>query len=194
MSYTKLVLLAILLAISACSSPMTKESYLDQFREFISSVESSTVKESAEFWVQSQQQYERFTGEWYEKFKQELTWREELAIAQLQARYNLLRSAAYARDITRGARLEYAEVREQLQFYMENDMQGDINRMMETIRTSSAMMESEVEALMREFRAAQQPKYCHRSTCVVVVVSSDIYSGDVAANHGNQNSGVNLSA
>lgn len=150
--------LFILLAITACSSPVTKESYLKQFSEFISSIENSDSRDAPDFWVTSQEQYDRFSSEWYGKFKPELTWSDELSIAQLRVRYTLLRSAAYARDLARGARLEYAQAREQLQFYIENNMQADIDRMMETIRTSSAMVESEIEALEREFSGTQKPQ------------------------------------
>lgn len=152
-----LSLLIGLILLTACSAPMTKERYLEQFREFVSSVENSTEKGTAEFWAQTDSQYDLFRGEWYRKFKSEMTWRDELTVAQLQARYVMIRSASFAGNLTRGARLQYAEARDQLLHYLENDMQADVERMIETIKKSTELLESEIQALVREFDASKQP-------------------------------------
>jgi hypothetical protein len=140
------------LMLTACSEPRTKEAYMSDFREFVSSVEQAPNKDAADYWQTTNLEYEKYTSEWYTKFSDQLTWRDELAIAQLQVRYNLLESAIVARDLTQGARMEYTQLRAQLQTYMENEMQGDIEQLMETARTSGALVESEINALMEEIR------------------------------------------
>jgi hypothetical protein len=148
--YASLMMVVIML--TACSEPRTKEAYLADFREFISSVEQAPNKDMPDYWQQTNLEYEKYTSEWYAEFSDQLTWRDELAIAQLQVRYNLMQSAIVARDLTQGARMEYTQLRAQLQTYMESDMQGDIEQLIETARTSGAMVESEINALLEEIR------------------------------------------
>jgi hypothetical protein len=145
-------LLMILLTLSACSEPRTKEAYMSDFREFVSSVEQAPNKEAPDYWQKTNLEYEKYTSEWYTKFSDQLTWRDELAIAQLQVRYNLVESAIVARDLTQGARIQYTQLRAELQTYMENDMQSDIDQLIETARASGAMVESEINALLEEIR------------------------------------------
>lgn len=145
------------LMLTACAEPRSKEAYMNDFRTFVSNVEQQPNKDAPDYWQNADLTYEKYAGQWYAKFRDQLTWRDELAIAQLQVRYNVIRSAHMAKKLTQDTRLEYIQLRQQLQTYMENDMQADIDRLIETVRASGAMVESEINALLEEVSKDVEP-------------------------------------
>ncbi len=67
-------------------APMSKESYMKQFGELVE--EASTVYNSCSEseWADIEQKYDKFTGEYYNKFENELSASEKLTIVGYEAK------------------------------------------------------------------------------------------------------------
>lgn len=71
----------------ACA-PSTKEDYLEQFKEFVAEVGENSSNYSDAEWESKQAEYEKFTGEWYEKFEKEFTMEEQMTVGTYVAAFN----------------------------------------------------------------------------------------------------------
>ena len=57
---------------TSCSTPLNKESYLKKFDAFVSEVSENCKTYSDKDWEKKTEKYEKFSGEWYEKFKNDM--------------------------------------------------------------------------------------------------------------------------
>ena len=128
-----LILVGILLALllSSCS-PQTKESYLEDYEAFVNQVDKENKDYTDEDWKEIEEEYEKYNGEWYNKFEDEFTWKEELVLTKYQFQFNLMRLKYDSEDIGNLFNKEdYTELKKQLKYYTENKMDSDIAFIME---------------------------------------------------------------
>ena len=77
----KLVYISIIiLLVVNCSTPLSKENYLEKFDAFISKVSENYKTYSAKDWEKKTEKFEKFSSEWYEKFKDDFIWQEKVKI------------------------------------------------------------------------------------------------------------------
>ena len=96
--YILTIFLALL--ITSCTlPPMTKECYLDRFQLFIAEVADNHHQFTNVEWIKKTEQFERFTGERFEKFEHELTIQERVRIVGFQAQFHFYRNLSRASSI-----------------------------------------------------------------------------------------------
>lgn len=133
------------LTIITCSSPMSKDSYLEKFTEFISEVKIENSNYNKKDWKEKDKKYTKFTDEWYNKFKDELTWKEQIAIKKYCFQYQLIKTKGIAGNyFDNYLKSDYKNLKKQVQYYVENDMQDDIDLI---IKQAEEAGESATEAL-----------------------------------------------
>ena len=131
MKKLKNILFAIVAIIFMAScSPMSKESYLEKYDDFVAEVSKNHQSYSEKDWKQATEKYEKFSGEWHEKFKDEFTIKDKIDIKANQAKwyyYNNLN------DVTSTVKqlfesLDIKGMKKQAQYYIDNDMQSDLQK------------------------------------------------------------------
>lgn len=91
----KNVFLAIIatLLFASCS-PMNKESYFKKFASFVEETSLHYKEYTQADWERVDQKYEKFTGEWYDKFENEISISENLKISKYIVKYTYYRAYA----------------------------------------------------------------------------------------------------
>lgn len=84
-----------LLVLTACED---KESYVRDFATFIEDVQKEADSYSEKDWKKADKKFEKFTGDIYKKFAEELTVEEKMEIAKYQTVYSALRVKAGFKD------------------------------------------------------------------------------------------------
>jgi hypothetical protein len=81
-----------------CSS-FSKEDYLTDFLSFMSEVESNYKNYTDENWKAKELEYQKYVGEHYEKFKDDLTTKEKITVIGYQVKFNYYRTMKYPQSI-----------------------------------------------------------------------------------------------
>ena len=68
------------LAALCCCVPTSKESYLEQFNGIYNEVTNCYEEFSSDDWLKIDKQVELYSGEYFEKFKDELTTQEKIKV------------------------------------------------------------------------------------------------------------------
>jgi len=133
MKRISIISLIILLVFAiSCSAPQSKDSYLEKFGNFIQEVQNEHLTYNDEDWNQSDLKFERFTGEWYDKFSDELVLSDEVTIKGYQAQYYLYKASDGTNDFfDEYLKDDFERLREDVKYYIENDMENDLQKLIE---------------------------------------------------------------
>jgi 16S rRNA C967 or C1407 C5-methylase (RsmB/RsmF family) len=117
------------LGFTSCK-PMTKESYLRQYDDFITEVSKNHRQYDEKDWKKMTREYEKFSGEWFKKFENDLTIKDEIAIKAKQAKWYYYR---YLNETTSTVKqlleaLDIKGMKKQIQYYIDNNMQDDLQK------------------------------------------------------------------
>jgi len=129
----KLLYLLIVATVAvSCSTPMSKESYLKKFDNFISEISENHKTYDENDWQKMAEKYAKFSGEWYEKFKNDFTLKDHIAIKANQAKwyyYSVLNETISVKELLES--LDVKGIKEQVQYYIDNNMQDDLQKFYE---------------------------------------------------------------
>lgn len=81
-------------AILTLASCENKESYIQDFSQFIQEVEDHADKYTDKDWKKADKKFDNFTGSIYKKYAEELTAEEKIEIAKCQTTYTALKAKA----------------------------------------------------------------------------------------------------
>lgn len=131
LKYSNYAWLILLLTMVSCV-PQSKEDYLERYKEFIADVSQDYEHYTEEDWEESLEQYHKFSGEWYSKFKEELTWKEQLLVGKYEVQYNMMRvKETTVNFYDTFLKDDFEELKEQVEYYYENNMKDDIERLVQ---------------------------------------------------------------
>ncbi len=85
-------------AILTLASCENKESYIQDFSQFVQEVEDNADKYTEKDWKKADKKFESFTGSIYKKYAEELTSEEKIEIAKCQTTYTALKAKAGIKD------------------------------------------------------------------------------------------------
>jgi len=146
----KIVSLMLILLITSCA-PQSKESYLKDYKEFISEVNEESKNYSEQDWEKADEKYEKYTGEWYEKFEDEFTWKEDVILTKYQFQYNLTKIKRNSTDFFNSfIREDYEQLKEQIKYYSENEMNEDIEYILKQATEFGESATETVEDILKE--------------------------------------------
>ncbi len=83
----KINLLGIVMMLMFSCAPTSKEKYMERLQSFIEEVSLEHKTYTPEDWAKIDEKYEKFAGEWYQKFESELTFTEELKVQKHKLKY-----------------------------------------------------------------------------------------------------------
>lgn len=120
---TSFFFLALLIS---CSS-QTKESYLENYKDFITEISSDTNEYTESDWVELDEEYENYSGALYEEFEEDLTLQEKLLLTKYTLQYKLARYKEVSSALMNlFNEKDYNKLRDQIKYYSDNDMDDDI--------------------------------------------------------------------
>lgn len=162
-SYTKvpsifvLGCLLLLCTLSSCS-PYSKDAYMKKYQEFISTTQKNYKKYTENDWEKANSEYERFTGEWYKKFENDFTWKEELTLKKYKLQYNLIVAHKASSDFLNNLSVDgesFNKLEELIKNYSKDEMSEDIDFILEKAKElGEAGIETATEFL-KEIKAKE---------------------------------------
>ncbi len=126
----KHLFIGILTILYSCS-PMTKESYLNSYKDFISDISAESSDFTDSDWQEAETEFYKFRSEWRKKFEDELIWKDQIVLAKYEVQYNLHRYRGSVSDIINDVFGTYNELEEKVKYYAENKMTDDIDFLIE---------------------------------------------------------------
>jgi hypothetical protein len=141
------------LVIAGCSY-YSKESYLKGFEEFITDVSQNHKSYDDKKWEKQTARYEKFTGEWYEKFKDDFTVTEKITVTGYKVKFHYFKKADQASSAINSLfnTLNVDEMKGQLQYYIENDMQDEIQQFYNEAKKAGKEVESTVTDILEDLK------------------------------------------
>ena len=141
----------VLLGVS-CSTPASKEKYLKKFDAFVSEVVENHDSYTDEEWEKMTEKYEKFSGEWYDKFKDDFTTKEKISVRAIQAKFNyyliLDQSVSGVKQMFDSFSVK--ELNEQVQYYINNNMQDDLQKFYKDVQKAGKDTEEVLLEILKE--------------------------------------------
>ena len=126
MKRLNLVWLVLILTLVSCE-PQSKEAYLEKYKAFISNVSLEYETYAEADWERSLEMYERLSGDWYRKYKDDFTWKEQLLVGKYEIQYNMMRvKESSVNFFDTFMKNDFEKLKGQVLHYYENDMNEDI--------------------------------------------------------------------
>ena len=139
------LLVGILFLMQSCFAPANKEVYLEEFEEFVETVEKGHKQYTREDWEWADERFEKFSGEWYRKFKGEYTLEDQIRIKGLVFAYKMLRGDENADSTLNDLfREDLDDFKKRLDDYLENDAEKDLEKL---IKEAGELGDSAVDLL-----------------------------------------------
>ena len=121
----QLILFALLL-LASCA-PQTKESYLQDYQVFMQDVKEHYDTYSQKDWEEKDEKFKKFSEEWYEEYKEDLTWKEQLRLGQYAIQYNVYKLGGKSgKSLEEFFGKDLDKLKKQVQYYKEHQMDKDI--------------------------------------------------------------------
>lgn len=138
MNTLKTIILASILLVTSCA-PQSKEAYLLDYKGFILKVEKEHESYTDRDWNTADIKSNVFTGKMYSKFEKDLTWQEEILVKKYQIQYSFYKTKNDTEVFFENPddNEEYQKLKEQLQYYIDNDMQKDVDELLKQAKEIS---------------------------------------------------------
>jgi hypothetical protein len=121
-----LAIIIFMLSVSACR-PYSKESYLEKYDSFIKEVSEKGTNYSDKDWTKAEEKYKKFNEDWYNRFKDELTWQEKLTTTKHTLQYSYYKNKTGALDLYNTyLKGDLEKLKEKIKYYKENNMDDDL--------------------------------------------------------------------
>ena len=139
---TLVLILILSIGLTSCA-PQSKESYMNDYEEFLTEISEQSQSFTDSDWSEVDKKYEQFTGEWQDKFNDEYTFQEELILSKNDIQYNLLRAKVEAKKLFENVlEVDYDELKLKVRQYAEKDMTNDIsNLLLEAKQTGDSALQ-----------------------------------------------------
>lgn len=84
---------ALFIILNSCSfAPQSKDAYFDHFEAFVETVGESYKDYNADDWKRKDEQFSKYTDEWYLKFREEMSITNKITVKKLAVKYALYRN------------------------------------------------------------------------------------------------------
>ena len=118
------LIIGVLILLYSCSCLlMTKEAYLNDYKDFITEVSNENSTYTENDWKDADEKFHKYSVECYNRFKDEILWKEQIVLYKYKAQYNLYK---YKEDI-KNMLLKNNELKSAVKCYAENNMTYDID-------------------------------------------------------------------
>jgi hypothetical protein len=124
------ILLFLLAAMPSCLVPSSSETYLKNFSRFVTDVEKNGEKFSLSDWHYANKRFGKYTGEWYDKFSDELTVYQQSEVRNLKIRYLTERGKnRFARFFKNELGKDLDGIKEDVEHYLKKELRQDVHEL-----------------------------------------------------------------
>ncbi len=147
------MLVALLTVLFNSCTPLNKEDYLERYQRFMDDVSKDYRFFTSEQWQKANEQFELFSNEWYNKYRNQLTLEEKMRLAGYKVKYNGLRAASEIGKLyDEHLKGDVEELRARVRYYVDNRMDDDINKLLEEARKAGKIIYEEVKKIVDEVK------------------------------------------
>lgn len=148
-----LIILSSVLGIASCMAPVNKDTYLERFTRFVDNVRQNYRNYNAEDWEYADKRFNKFSKEWHDQFRDDLSIQEELKVGGLIVQYNSYKSTAKIKNFYNDELKEDVDkLKEEIQYYIDNDMDEDLEKLKEGAREIGDSTLRAVEEIIRKIK------------------------------------------
>lgn len=124
------IILAIFMV--SCLTPSSKESYLEKFERFVDRVEQNHEKYTEKDWEWAEEQFQKYSSDWYLKFKSEYTFHDQIKIKGFIIRYHSYKTRQDVGEVLNQLfKEDVDDVRKKVKEYIDNDMDEDLDKLLD---------------------------------------------------------------
>ena len=156
------LIIGILTLLYSCTLLMTKESYMEDYKQFISEVSAESSEYDLSDWKNSDEKFDNFQNEWHDKFIKEFTFNDKVLLTKYNAQYRIHKYKGSFSESIKGILGNYKEIEKEVSYYVENNMEDDLNFLIENAneigKTATDMLSEILIDLDVEYKAGYNVK------------------------------------
>jgi hypothetical protein len=143
--------------VSSCLIPAKKERYLANFERFIKNIEKNSENFKPKDWRWADKRYKLYGTEWYQKFRDELTLKEQLQIAGLKIRYQAAKEGSGVKRLIDEKLVKDLErMGEDVGKYIDKNLDRDLEKLSKGAREIGDSAIKVVEDLLKEIKKKRE--------------------------------------
>jgi len=126
------IFLSISLIFFSCKEPLTKDSYLKGYDQFIVDISNNCSSYTVEDWKEKDLMFKNYDDKWYNKFKEDFTWEEKIKLAKYNLQYVYYRNkpgaiSFFDKYLNKGIE----GLKEKIKYYKDHQMDADLEKLKE---------------------------------------------------------------
>ncbi|MDR1169816.1 MAG: hypothetical protein LBK97_03175 [Prevotellaceae bacterium] len=152
------IMIFVVMLVAVSCGPQSKESYMNKYELFIKEVGKNKERYTDKDWKQKDREFEQLSGELYRKFKDDMTWKDELILAANKVKYNyyiVAREASFFKKLLDGLNVD--EIKSQVKFYIDNKMEDDITALVKEAKKAGRDAEAIVNKVLNDLKVNIKP-------------------------------------
>lgn len=150
--WEKALVFILILSLTASCAPQSKKSYFKKYKDFITEIKEKSEEYSDKDWIKANKKFDKFNTDWYNKFEDEFTWKEESILLKYKFQYNFKKSKVISKaQFESLIKNDIEQLKEQIKYYSENNMNDDIEFLLDQARDLSETATKTIEDILNEF-------------------------------------------
>lgn len=137
-----------LVVVSCSNGPLTPDSYVKQYEEFVDEISSQYVNYSDKDWDRQFERFKKFTGEWYERVEDRLGMTQKIKVTKLSYQASLVFAIKFGAEWFRALPDMGEDFIEAMSRFADEDVSGSYR--------SSYYDESVWDDFLREMESASE--------------------------------------
>jgi hypothetical protein len=147
------IFFAIAFTITSCFSPSSKESYLAGYERFVDNVQKNHLDYTKSDWEYADKRFKKFSQEWYDRFNNDLSLGEQVKTMSLATRYVSYKGKSKVEEFSDDIfRKDAKDMKEKIQYYLDHDMDEDLQKLKEGAKEIGDSTLSAVEEIIRDLK------------------------------------------
>ena len=142
---------------TSCFAPTSIADYLDRFERFVREVEKNKSKFKESDWEWANKRYSKFTGFYYERFRDELNGEQKIKVTLLKGRYLAAKgSSSLGRLIQENLKKEVDKLGKDVQKYLDENLEKDLEEISKGAREIGDSAVRVVEEVLKELKKKKE--------------------------------------
>ncbi len=155
--YKVFVWAALVLFVSSCLIPASKERYLANFERFVKNVEKNASEFKKKDWIWAERRYRQYSEKWYAKFKEDLTLKEQIQVATLRLRFQAVKEGSNVlRHLDEKMLEDLEKLNKDMGKYFDENFERDLEKITKGAREIGDSARKVVDDLMKELRKRKE--------------------------------------
>lgn len=147
----------VMLMVTSCLIPSSKERYLVNFERFVKNVEKNAKEFKRKDWRWAEKRYRLYSRKWHDKFREDLSLKEQMHVASLKLRYQAVREGSKMRRIVdEKLAKDLEKIGEDMGTYFDENLERDLDKLTKGAREIGDSAAKVVDDLLKEIRKKKE--------------------------------------